>query len=167
MTFKGKIDSIRRYLSIIKDILQAKNVEQLRVKIKTLDQRQAELRDKIEVNDFISHLKKDSIYSIETNEEPTINRLCQDWENREIKGIIYEFQNAKSVSYIQRKDWIIPTGSKIVSMRTPGCIHRKDWEWALGVIAMRKFNKLNKNSNAIGIGVGREEVIFYPSKTED
>ena len=34
-------------------------------------------------------------------------------------------------------------------------------EWALGIVAMRRFDKLNNNSSAIGIGVGREEVIFY------
>jgi SAM-dependent methyltransferase len=160
MTLKGKIDSIRRHPSIIKDILQANNAEQIRDKIRKLDQRQAERRDKIEVYGFISYLKKDFVYSIDTNKEPTLNRLCciEDWENSEIKRIIHELQNANSASYIHRKDWVISTG---VSMRTSGFIHRKDWEWALGIIAMRRFNKLNNNSTAIGVGVGREEVIFY------
>src|SRR5215207_1989457 len=46
-------------------------------------------------------------------------------------------------------------------MRKPGIIHRKDWEWTLGIIAMKRFNKLNDKCTAIGIGSGREEVLFY------
>ena len=54
-----------------------------------------------------------------------------------------------------------PTSQKIISMRKPGLIHRKDWEWALGIIAMKRFYKLNDKCTAIGIGSGREEILFY------
>lgn len=61
-----------------------------------------------------------------------------------------------------RKDWTNTT-NKIVGLRKPGFIHRKDWEWALGIIAMKKFNKLNDKCTTICIGAGREEVLFYLS----
>jgi Methyltransferase domain len=163
MTLKGKINSLRRHPTILKDILQAKNPEEIRDKIKRLDQRRTKMQDEKEVRNFISYLKKGNNYSIDANNEQALNRLCciEDWENSEFKRIIYELQNASLASYVHRKDWTIPTDNKIISMRKPGFIHRKDWEWALGIIAMRRFDKLNKNNVAIGIGVGREEVLFY------
>ena len=60
-----------------------------------------------------------------------------------------------------RKDWTNTT-NKIVGLRKPGFIHRKDWEWAFGIIAMKKFNKLNDKCTTICIGAGRE-VLFYLS----
>jgi SAM-dependent methyltransferase len=163
MTVTSKISSIIRHPSIIKDILQATDTEQIRAKIRESDQKQAEVQYKKEVNDLIYDLKKWSLHSIDPNQRSKLNRLCylEDWENSEIKKIIYELQNFSLESYEHRKDWAIPKGKKIVSMRRPGFIHRKDWEWALGIIAMQRFYKLNNNSMAIGIGVGREEVIFY------
>jgi SAM-dependent methyltransferase len=53
--------------------------------------------------------------------------------------------------------------TNIINMRKPGFIHRKDWEWALGIVAMRRFGKLTKNSKAIGIGSGTEPIPFYLS----
>jgi hypothetical protein len=50
-------------------------------------------------------------------------------------------------------------------MRKLGFIHRKDWEWALGIIAMKRFGKLNNKCNALGIDAGREEVLFYLANT--
>ena len=61
--------------------------------------------------------------------------------------------------YINKKNWEMK--SNIVNNRKAGLIHRKDWEWALGIIAMRRFGKLNKRCTAIGVGAGREEVLFY------
>jgi len=37
---------------------------------------------------------------------------------------------------------------------SPITIHRKDWEYAMGIIAMKRFNKLNMNSLVVGIGSG-------------
>ena len=161
MTLKTKIASVRRHPSIIKDILQCKNVEEIRDKIKRLDERQAERQAEKEIFDFISHLKQTSPYYINPNDEPKLNRLCyvEDWKNIKIKNIISELQMASLSDYIHRRDWEMNTN--IINMRKPGFIHRKDWEWALGIVAMRRFGKLTKNSKAIGVGVGREEVLFY------
>ena len=64
----------------------------------------------------------------------------EDWrENPEIRETLVELQK----------------------LNPQGLIHRKDWEWAIGIIAMERFDKLNKDSVAVGIGAGREEVLFY------
>ena len=106
-------------------------------------------------------MKKTS-YSTGINYKPNLNRLCyiEDWNNDEFKKIINELQNPTYKTYIQKKDWKT-SDKKIPSMRKPGLIHRKDWEWTLGIIAMKRFNKLNDKCTAIGIGSGREEVLFY------
>jgi SAM-dependent methyltransferase len=163
MTLKGKISSLIHNPTIVKDILQAKNRGEIRGKIIDLEQKRTETRNKKEVYVFISRLKKCSSYSIDPNQKSKLNRLCclEDWENIEIKNIIYELQNFSSESYEHRKDWAIPEEKKMVGMRGSGLIHRKDWEWALGLVAMRRFGKLNKNNIALGIGVGREEVLFH------
>ena len=49
----------------------------------------------------------------------------------------------------------------IQKLSSEGFIHRKDWEWALGIIAMRRFGKLNEKSTAIGVGSGREAILYY------
>jgi SAM-dependent methyltransferase len=156
---------VRRHPSIIKDIIQCKNAEQIRDKVRRLDQRQAEReaerQAQKETSDFISHLKQTSPYYINPQDKPKLNRLCyiEDWKNMEIKNIISELQKASSSDYIHRKNWEMNTN--IVNIRKPGFIHRKDWEWALGIVAMRRFGKLTKNSKAIGVGAGREEVLYY------
>ena len=42
-----------------------------------------------------------------------------------------------------------------------GYVHRKDWEWCLGLVAMKKFNKLNGDSIVLGVGSGKEKILFY------
>jgi len=63
-----------------------------------------------------------------------------------------------------REDWnndeILQTISELKS-NPPIAIHRKDWEFAMGIIAMKRYNKLNTNSIAIGIGSGVEPISFY------
>jgi SAM-dependent methyltransferase len=63
----------------------------------------------------------------------------EDWKNQEIRETLSQLQK----------------------LNPQGFIHRKDWEWALGIVAMRRYGKLNKNSKAIGVGAGREEILFY------
>jgi hypothetical protein len=46
-------------------------------------------------------------------------------------------------------------------LRYSGFIHRKDWEWSLGLIAMQRFNMLNNNSIVLGVGSGTEKILFY------
>ena len=80
-----------------------------------------------------------------------------------MKNIINELQTSTYETYINRKDWI-RTSRKFIGMRKHGLIHRKDWEWALGIIAMKRFYKLNDKCTAIGTGTGREEILFYLAK---
>ena len=100
---------------------------------------------------FISDLKQYSPYVRESASQG-LNKLCcvEDWEHAEIKDLVSQLQNA---SYYEKSGGILA--------RLPGQIHRKDWEWAMGILAMRRFGKLNKNSIALGIGAGKELVLFY------
>jgi SAM-dependent methyltransferase len=134
MTLKAKIYSIRRHPSIMVDILKAKNWEYIEDKSRKLDEK--------EVFEFTSYLKRTLAYHMKNpNDQSKLNRLCyvEDWENSEIKEALTELQKLSS----------------------EGFIHRKDWEWALGIIAMRRFGKLNEKSTAIGVGAGTEPVPFY------
>ena len=123
------------YPSIIKDIFQGKKLKEIKDNANRICEK--------EVFEFItSYLKRTSPYHITNpSDQPKLNRLCyvEDWENSEIKEALAELQKLSS----------------------EGFIHRKDWEWALGIIAMRRFGKLNEKSTAIGVGAGREEVLFY------
>ena len=132
MLLKTKIYSIRRHPSLIKDIFKRKKWDYIEDKSTILDEK--------ETFDFISHLKQTSYY-INPNDDLKLNRLCcvEDWENRQIRETLSQLQK----------------------LNPQGFIHRKDWEWALGIVAMRRFGKLTKNSNAIGVGAGREEILFY------
>jgi SAM-dependent methyltransferase len=164
MTLQSKISTLFHHPIIIKDVFQAKSPEEIRTKLKTLRERQIKLQNEKEINNYISHLKRNSPFSIDKNNNLMLNRLCylEDWDNKELRKIINELQNPIYETYIHRNDWTTTsTNNKIVGMRKPGLIHRKDWEWALGIIAMKRFNKLNDKCTAIGIGAGREEVLFY------
>ena len=117
MTLKAKIYSIRRHPSLMADILKAKNWVYIEDKSRKLDEKEA--------FEFTSYLKRTSPYHmINPNDQSKLNRLCyvEDWENSEIKKALTELQK----------------------LSLEGFIHRKDWEWALGIIAMRRFGKLNE-----------------------
>src|SRR6187200_1831252 len=122
------------YPSIIKDIFQGKKLKEIKDNANRICEK--------EVFEFTSYLKRTSPYHIiNPSDQPKLNRLCciEDWENNEIKKALAELQKLSS----------------------EGFIHRKDWEWALGIIAMRRFGKLNEKSTAIGVGSGTEPVPFY------
>jgi SAM-dependent methyltransferase len=115
--------------------------------------------DEKEVNSFIARLKEtlthncvDSYDTQSDYDQIKLNKLCciEDWQNKELKQIIPELQN---VEYYNRCDGVLA--------RKPGLIHRKDWEWALGIIAMKRFGKLNRSCIAVGIGAGKELILFY------
>ncbi len=161
MTLRGKLNSVIRHPSIVIDIVQRKSPEQIHSKIKLLAERSEDRQVENEVLEFVSQLKRNSPYHVNSKENPKLNRLCciEDWENTDIKQIISQLQKAVLPDYIYRKNWEMK--SNIIDHRKPGLIHRKDWEWALGIIAMQRFGKLNENSIAIGVGVGREEVLFF------
>jgi SAM-dependent methyltransferase len=158
LTLKDKIDSMRRHPSVIKDILIGKKVEEIRAKIRKLDERQAERQAENEALEFISYLKQTSPYHINPHDKPKLNRLCyvEDWENSEIKEALFEIQKVSTPAFINRKNWELT-----LSIGRAGFIHRKDWEWALGIVAMQRFGKLNKKSTAIGVGCGTEPIPFY------
>jgi SAM-dependent methyltransferase len=161
LSFKKKFDLVIHHPSILKNIIQGKSRDEIRTQANRLGQQQILQQYKKESRKFISSLKKTS-YSTGINYKPNLNRLCyiEDWNNDEFKKIINELQNPTYETYIQKKDWKT-SDKKIPLMRKPGLIHRKDWEWTLGIIAMKRFNKLNDKCTAIGIGSGREEVLFY------
>jgi SAM-dependent methyltransferase len=122
------------YPSTLKDIFQCKKLKEIKDNANRICEKEA--------FEFTSYLKRTSPYHmINPNDQSKLNRLCyvEDWENSEIKKALTELQKLSS----------------------EGFIHRKDWEWALGIIAMRRFGKLNEKSTAIGVGAGTEPVPFY------
>jgi SAM-dependent methyltransferase len=133
LALKAKIYPIRRHPSLLKDIFKGMRWDYIEYKARTLDEK--------ETSDFISHLKQTSPYYINLHDKPKLNRLCyvEDWKNGEIKETLSQLQKLNS----------------------QGFLHRKDWEWALGIVAMRRFDKLTKKSTAIGIGSGTEPIPFY------
>ncbi len=159
LTLKGILESLKDHPSIIKDILQGHSREEIRDKVRKLEENLQQRQAEKEVRNFIIHLKQNTPYHINPNNSPKLNRLCciEDWQNNEIKEIISELQYANLDDYIYRKGWEIEKPE----VNRKGFIHRKDWEWALGVVAMKRFGKLNKNSRAIGVGCAIEEVLFY------
>jgi SAM-dependent methyltransferase len=98
-----------------------------------------------EIDSFLSHMKS-LPYDANSSDKIKLNKLCclEDWENNEMKQTILELQKFGAIGGTLR--------------------HRKDWEWALGIIAMQKLGKLNKGSVAVGVGAGKEAVLFYLAK---
>jgi SAM-dependent methyltransferase len=134
MSLKQRINIMRRHPSIIVDFFRAKNWKEIEQKSVRLDQE--------DINGFIANLGKNSLIDhLNTSDHIRLNRLCyvEDWENPEI----------------------IDTLSQLHKLHSEGFIHRKDWEWAIGILAMQKFGKLNENCTALGVGTGTEPVPFY------
>ena len=132
MTLKGKINSVIHHPTILKEVIEGKSSEEIRARV-------ISLRGKglgKEVPKFISHLKRTSPYYINPNDKPKLNRLCyvEDLENNEIMEILSSLQQPFS---------------------------RRSWEWAQAIVAMRRFDKLNNNSKAIGIASSTEPLLFY------
>lgn len=130
--------SIIHHPSILKDVIQGKSSEEIRnkirAKIRSQDVKGRGLGE--EVTQFISHLKKTPPYHVNPNDKLKLNRLCyvEDSENSEIREILSSLQQDFS---------------------------RRSWEWALAVVAMRRFGKLNNNSKALGIASSKEPLLFY------
>ena len=154
MTLKRKISTISHHPSIIVDLLSGKSRSEIRMKILQLNEIARKKADNVEVRSFIRRLKQTSSYSYRTepNGRIKLNKICciEDWENHEVKEIIPKLQD---ITYYNKCQGILA--------RKPGQIHRKDWEWALGIIAMKRFGKLNNENTALGIGAGRELILFY------
>src|SRR5215211_2757579 len=133
LNFTHKIKTVLHHPSIIKSIIYGKRLDEIRA---NLDQ-----VGNYETMKFISYMKQNIPYSINSSHTLKLNRLCslEDWNNEEIKQTISELYKSNPPSYI----------------------HRKVWEFAMGIIAMKRFNKLNMNSLAVGIGSGIEPIPFY------
>ena len=101
------------------------------------------VRHEQEVLDFIMHLKQTSTYRIDPSEKTKLNKPCciEDWKNSEVTA---------TISRLRKEGGAYPS-----------IIDRKEWEWAMGIIAMRRFDRLNKNSVALGVGSGKEDILFY------
>ncbi len=158
------LNYVLQHPSILKNILQGKSKDEIRDVKRRLIELQVERGYLQESQKFISSLKKTSPYYTGKNYQLKLNRLCyiEDCDNKEFKNILKELQTTTYDTYINRKEWRIPTKQTILNTnRNSGFIHRKDWEWTLGIIAMKRFNKLNDKCIAIDIGAGREEVLFY------
>jgi hypothetical protein len=140
LALKDKINSVRLHPSILKYVIQGKSSKEIRAKVRSLELDRTERLGIKEVPKFISHLKRTPPYHIiNPNDKPKLNRLChvEDWENSEIKETISALQHS------------------------PEIIQRRDWEWALAIIAMRRFGKLNNNSKALGVASASEVILFY------
>ncbi len=98
---------------------------------------------KKEINNFIENNKNFS-NKINFDKPLSLNKLCnfEDWDRDELKKLIPQFHK---------------NGSQLF-------INRKDWEFAMGVMAMERFGKLNSNSIALGIGSGKESILFFLTK---
>lgn len=158
--FKSKVESLLRHPQIVKDVIQGKSRDEIRAKVRELTTREYEIECEKEAFDYISFLKRTQPYSVNPNSSLKLNKLChvEDWQNNELSQIITELQYASSNDYMHRKGWDV---EKYPVNDRKGSIYRKDWEWGLGVIAMKRFGKLNKESRAIGVGSATEEVLFY------
>src|SRR5918992_5047543 len=152
LTLKGKLDSVLHHPSILKDFLVGKGSQEIRDKIRELDRVESEKRAEKEVLEFIKQLKTNSAHGINSTQKLKLNKLCyiEDWQNDELIQLISELQKRDQLGL-----------SNDILMRERGLIHRKDWEWAMSVVAMRRFGKLNKNSTALGVGAGKEILLFY------
>jgi SAM-dependent methyltransferase len=133
LNFKGKLKTVLHHPSIIKSILYRKNLIEIRSDLQKIGDHEAKK--------FISYMKQNFPYSINSSETPKLNRLCslEDWDNDEIRQILSELHKSNP----------------------PVIIHRKSWEFAMGLLVMKRFNKLNMHSLAIGIGSGVEPILFY------
>ena len=154
MTLKRKITTISHHPSIIVDLLSGKSRSEIRTKILQLNEIARKRANDLEVRSFIRRVKQTSSYSYyaEPNGRIKLNKICciEDWENHEVKEIIPKLQD---ITYYNKCQGVLA--------RKPGQIHRKDWEWALGIIAMKRFGKLNNDNTALAIGAGRELILFY------
>lgn len=149
MALKNKIDTVVHHPFIIGDIVRGKSKGEIRAKIRAANENQRKRQFERECLQFISQLKSKPYVA---DPHLGLNKVCciEDWDNSEMQELVPQLQSA---SFHEK--------SKGILTRMPGQIHRKDWEWAMGIIAMRRFGKLNRDCTAIGVGAGKELVLFY------
>jgi SAM-dependent methyltransferase len=131
---KRKALTLRRHPSIIQEVFTGRNWQQIEEKADSLDEK--------EVFEFLANMKKgigDQV--VDSNAELNLNKLChlEDFQNTELRQALAEIHKLNPL----------------------GHIHRKDWEWAMGIIAMQRLGKLNGRCSAVGVGSGTEVIPFY------
>lgn len=133
MSVKRKINTIRRQPAIARDVLLGRNWGEIEKKASALDEE--------EVFKFISSMKENSPPSTDSSLPLGLNKLChvEDFQNRELMQAL----------------------SEIGKLNPNGLLHRKDWEWGMGVVAMQRLGKLNMKCTALGVGSGTEVIPFY------
>jgi SAM-dependent methyltransferase len=138
LSWKSKLNLLRRHSSLLGDVVCGTSWQEIKDIADSLDER--------EIYSFISDLKTQSLaYDNSIGSSKTtalkLNKLCllDDFENSELRQTL----------------------SEINKLDPNGLIHRKDWEWAMGIIALKRLGKLASNNTAIGIGCGTEVVPFY------
>lgn len=74
------------------------------------------------------------------------NKICStaDWDDPELSGIMQEILH--------------PDTEKDIDLTIR---HRKHWEWAIGMLMLKKTGKLDNNCTFLGIGSGTEAPVFY------
>ena len=94
MTLKSKVTSLLRNPLLIKDIVHGDNVENVRIRIRRLNEKTQQIKNENEISKFIKILKQTPHFYIDAQNEPKLNRLCciEDWQNNEIEEIIFELQ---------------------------------------------------------------------------
>jgi len=105
-------------------------------------------QDNKNIQEFVDELKKQSNYKQGAINAPMrLNKIAciEDWENLEFQQTLRELFNGKGVSYV----------------------HRKHWEWVLGLIAVKRFDMLNNKMKALAVAAGKEDVLFYLANTID
>ncbi|AKB55419.1 methyltransferase [Methanosarcina sp. A14] len=77
----------------------------------------------------------------------SLNKICAmaDWDDPELLEMMKDVLNLDIGKY-----------PELLETR-----HRKHWEWAIGMLAMKKAGKMDNNCNFLGIGSGSEAPVFY------
>jgi len=105
-------------------------------------------QDDKNIREFVEELKKNSDYKQAAIDTPTtLNKIAciDDWENLEFQQTLRELFSGKVVSYI----------------------HRKHWEWVLGLIALKRLDMIHNKIKALAVAAGKEDVLFYLANTID
>lgn len=134
MGLKRKINTLRRHPSIIADVVQGRAWKEIEGKVDALDENETRL--------YVANMKKrPPSCTSDPYAQLNLNKVCciEDFENIEVRQAL----------------------SDIRKLNPDGLIHRKDWEWAMGIIALHRLGKLDKKCTAIGIGAGTEVMPFY------
>ena len=93
LNFKQKIKTVLHHPSIIKSIIYGKRLDEIRADLNKVDN--------YETMKFISYIKQNIPYFIDSSNRPKFNRLCslEDWNNDEIRQTISELRKIESSYY--------------------------------------------------------------------